>query len=192
MKTIYLLSLCLTLAACTSAKKTAAFNASCGPTPVMAEDILSQFGLTPPPEKILVTRIFGTWCPYCKADLRRMSELFAKGEWRAEDIHVLLIAYKNHSENKATFDKFVRDVLPTYAFPKGTIELVYKDEAYPQLTKLTNKNGKPLFEGWRGVPFAMVFGKDQRLVFRGHFTTSPDSEDQHYKHIRQLQTEICR
>ena len=191
MRTIYLLSLCLTLAACTTAKKTSEFNSSCGPTPVMAGDALNPFGFTPAPEKILVTRIFGSWCPYCKADLKRMSELFAKGEWKPEDVHIYLIAYKNHSENKATFDKFVRDILPTYAFPKGTVDVVYKDDAYPQLAKLKTQTGKPLFEGWRGVPFALVFGKDQRLAFRGHFTVSPDDEDQHYKYIRQLQAETC-
>ena len=62
---------------------------------------------------------------------------------------------------------------------------------FPELSQKKNKSGATLFDGWRGVPFALVFGKDQRLAFRGHFTSSPENEEKHYKYIGQLQAETC-
>jgi hypothetical protein len=52
-------------------------------------------------------------------------------------------------------------------------------------------SGEPLFTGWNGIPFGLVFGKDGRLAFRGHFTMNDVYEDAHYKFITDLQKETC-
>jgi hypothetical protein len=153
---------------------------------------LSVFGLEPQPGKIIVTRLFATWCPFCKSDLQRMAKLFKNGTWDPETVHVFLIAYQNHSENRSTFDGFRRDGIKSFGFPEGAVHLVYIDKTYPELVRSKNADGRLLFEGWKGVPFGLVFGKDQRLAFRGHFTMSDVSEDQHYAFITGLQKESCR
>lgn len=162
----------------------------CGPTPVMAKD-METFGFTPPKGKILVTRVFSSWCPYCQEDLVEMGSRFKKGEWKPENVHLLLMMYKNRKENKNTYLSFIRDTFPNYGIPLSAAQIVYVDKDYAELIKMKSASKQVLFEGWQGVPFALIFGKDGRLAYRGHFTQSPPMQDRHYDLITGLAKENC-
>jgi thiol-disulfide isomerase/thioredoxin len=186
-----ILWLFMLLTACSTAPKTIDVNEACGATPVMLSDF-SRFGFKPPPPgKIVVMRVFATWCPFCKTDLGRIGALFQSGKWTPETVELYFLAYKNHGENKATFDMFVKDQFASFGIPAKAAQLVYIDEPYADLVKMKSASDQPLFTGWAGVPFALVFGKDGRMAYRGHFTMSDVTEDKHYKFISGLQKETC-
>lgn len=106
-------------------------------------------------------------------------------------MNLFLLAYVNHGENKETFAAFLKSGLATMGIPREALQIKFVDKPYAELAKSKGRSGDLLFEGWKGVPFALVFGKDGRLATRGHFTMSDQSEDDHYKFISQLQKENC-
>ena len=180
------------LAACATPKKeTGVLAATCGSnTPVQVAD-LAQFGFKPAAGKIGVMRIFATWCPYCKEDLSALGGLFAKGQFTPENTQVYLLAFKNSRETKAGFDQFVKKVFPSFGIPQTSAQIIYVDKNFEELSKAASATGAPMFTGWQGMPFGLVFGKDGRLAFRGHFTTSPQFQDNHYDFITGLTKESC-
>lgn len=135
-------------------------------------------------------RVFATWCPYCKEDLTALGELFRKGILRSENVEIMLLSYRNPKESKATYDKFLRG-FAQYGIPLQSSQIIFIDKSYNELLQTTSTKGLPLFAGWQGVPFGLVFGKDGRLAFRGHFTTSPQYQDGHYAFIQDLTKEEC-
>src|SRR4029079_17979045 len=106
-------------------------------------------------------------------------------------VRLFLLAYHNHSEDRKTFDRFVNTKFEQFGIPREAVQIQYVDKTFAELEKTQAASGQKLFEGWQGVPFGMVFGKDGRLAFRGHFTMSDLSEDEHYKFITDLQKENC-
>jgi hypothetical protein len=186
-----LLSTCLLSCQSTPNKTNAVeINLACGKTPVTEND-MQTFGFEPAPGKVVVMRIFATWCPFCKTDLGKISEHFKSGEWKPEQVNVFLLAYKNHSESKATYDKFVKEKLAELGLPSSSFQIHYIDHTYPELLNFKTAAGIPYFTGWNGVPFALLFGKDGRMAFRGHFTMSDKTESEQYKMITQLAGETC-
>ena len=183
----------IVLAGCSSAPtvREGILAPTCAQTAVTENDV-STFGFQPVPGKIVVLHIFASWCPFCKTDLGRMSEQFRSGKWSERNVSIFLLAYANHSENKQTFDEFVKKELASYGIPKSALQIHYVDKAYPDLVKTKTASGQTLLEGWKGIPFALVFGKDGRLAFRGHFTMSDASENAHYQFISQIQSETCK
>ncbi|MGZ3721864.1 MAG: hypothetical protein ACXVA9_02965 [Bdellovibrionales bacterium] len=181
----------LPLISCSTAPKSGVLAAKCGKTSVQETD-MTAFGFKPVPGKVVVMRIFATWCPYCKTDLLKMAQEFKSGKWNADKVNIFLLAYKNHSEDKASFDTFVKKTLHGLGIPREAIQIQYLDKTYAEALPMKNANGAPLFESWKGVPFGLVFGKDGRLAFRGHFTMSDIYEEDHYKFITELQNETCQ
>lgn len=181
----------LLLAACsTTPAKREIQSETCGTTPIQANDMI-KFGVSPVAGKINVVRFFATWCPYCKADLKAMGEKFRKGEWTVDRVKILLIAYKNRRENQSTLDVFVKKDFAAYGIPNSAVQMVYADKTYDELMFMNSASGDRILEGWQGVPFGLVFGKDGRLAFRGHFTQSPSTENDHYLFITRLLGESC-
>lgn len=181
------------LAGCSSAPKTPEpiLAAHCEKTAVNVGD-LAPYGFQTAPGKVVVTRLFRVNCPFCKDDLRKIGGFFHDGTWTKDNVQVFLIAYrKEGAEDRRSFDKFMREELHGFGIPPEATQVVYVDKDYYQLVKARNKSGDLVFEGWRAVPFGLVFAKDGRLAYRGHFTSSPEMEDTHYAFIKNLQTEVC-
>lgn len=175
---------------CSSAPKTGILAPKCGRTAVNEHDV-EKFGFKAVPDKVVVMRVFATWCPYCKEDLDRIGELFKAGTWKPNEIQIFLLAYSNHGEDRASFDEFVSKRLASFGIPREAVQLEYVDKTYTELVQEKTASGRVLFGGWRGVPFGLVFGKDGRLAFRGHFTMSVPVEDAHYAFVTTLAKETC-
>lgn len=165
--------------------------AKCQATPVKVSD-LEPFSFTGAPGKVVVVRLMRISCPFCKEDLLRIGSFFQSGKWTKENVHLFLIAYRKEGvEDRKTFDKFMREELPNFGIPLEATQAIYVDKDYYTLVKSKNKDKHLIFEGWKAVPFGLVFGKDGRLAYRGHFTTSAHAEDEHYQFVTGLQKEIC-
>lgn len=179
-------------AGCASAKPVQpTFNNKCGPTPVQRED-LRQFNVSPEANKVTVLRIFRSSSPYCREDLMRIGMLFKNGTWSSDKVQLVLIAYKKAGvESRKTFDKFVRNDLVSLGIPLESTQIVFLDKTYPVLAQSKNKRGDLVFADWRAVPYGLVFAKDGRLAYAGHFTASPVLQDNHYQFITELQNETC-
>lgn len=122
----------------------------------------------------------------------RMGMLFKNGKWSAEHVQLVLIAYKKPGvESRQTFDKFVRSDLISLGIPLESTQIVFLDKTYPVLAQSKSKTGAPVFADWRAVPYGLVFAKDGRLAYGGHFTANPVLQDNHYQFITELQTETC-
>lgn len=190
-KFLITMSSALISASCVSSKIPGMLAEKCGAdSPVRANDMAS-FGFLPAKNKIIVMRVFATWCPYCKDDLKQIGELFQKGDWKPEDVQIYLMSYKNKRENHKTYLEFIRSTFPAFNIPLDAAQIVYVDKDYNELIKMKNIAGKTIFDGWQGLPYALVFGKDGRLVFRGHFTQGPAAQDAHYAFITKLLKESC-
>lgn len=177
---------------CASPTKTPGMVAEkCGLSSPVTMNDMESFGFLPAKGKIVVMRVFATWCPYCKDDLIRIGQKFKSGEWRSQDVQLYLMSYKNRRETQKSYLAFIREAFPKFNIPLDAAQIVYVDKNYNQLIKAKNIGGKSIFEGWKGLPFALVFGKDGRLVFRGHFTQGPPTQDAHYAMISRLTKESC-
>lgn len=164
---------------------------NCENTPVNVTD-LEKFGFTTTPGKVVVARLFRISCPVCKEDLVRVGSYFQNGTWSKDKVQLYLIAYRKEGiENRKTFDTFMREELTQLGIPLEAVQVVYVDKDYYSLVKSKGSHGDLLFDGWRAVPFGLVFGRDGRLAYRGQFTISPGAEDQHYRFVTQLQNENC-
>lgn len=188
---VVFLALLLTGCASRAPKRSNILAAHCQPTAVTVSD-LEPLGFLPAPGKVVVARIIRVSCPYCKDDLLRMGARFQNGEWSKNDVEVFLVAYRKEGiEDRSTFDSFVRDEMGTFGIPPDAVQIVYRDRDYFTLSQTRSAKNLPLFEGWKAVPFGMVFAKDGRLAYRGHFTTSTGAESEHYRFVTALQTEKC-
>lgn len=186
-----LLLLLVTSTSCSTSSKTGVIASECGKkTDVQLSD-LAALGVTPPKDKVVVLRVFASWCPYCKEDFTELGKMFKAQKLTAENSQVILLGYHNRRETKTTFETFMKDTFPTFGIPASAIQAFYIDEDYASLSTRQTSSRKPIFAGWQGVPFTLVFAKDGRLAFRGHFTTSPPLQDSHYNFIHQLTSEIC-
>jgi hypothetical protein len=184
----------LTIAGCASAPKappSGVLSPTCAATPVKVPD-LEKFGFTPAPGKVVVVRLFRVSCPFCKEDLAHIGSLFQNGVWTKDNVQLFLMAYRKEGvEDRGSFDKFMREEMSGYGIPMEAAQVVYVDKEFYSLVKSRNADGAPIFEGWKAVPFGLVFGKDGRLAYRGHFTSSQAEEEQQYRFITGLQREVC-
>lgn len=185
------LSFLLALSACASRPKTEpVINRTCEKTPIMQSD-LTGFNITPAPGKVTVLRIIRSSCPYCKEDLEQIGLMLKTQRWKTEQMQVILVAYRKEGvENRQTFDAFVRE-LAGKGFPIESVQIVYLDKTYPALLKSKTASGELIFEDWKAVPYSLVFAKNGRLAYRGHFTMNHASQDAHYDFLTDLQTESC-
>jgi hypothetical protein len=188
-----LILLTLFLSGCSSGpvKKSNILAPTCQDTKIKVTD-LQKLGFVPAPGKVVVVRLFRISCPFCKEDLLRIGSMFQTKAWSPENVQLFLIAYKKEGvEDRKTFDAFVRGEFRSLGIPLEAAQIVYVDRDYYSLVKTKSKSGDRVFEGWKAVPFGLVFAKDGRLAYRGHFTTSASTEDQHYDFITRLQSETC-
>ncbi len=188
---IRLLPLLFLIACSTTPKKeTGVLASQCGPTAIKVSD-LDQLGFKSKPGKVGVMRIFASWCPYCKEDFIEIGTRFKKGDYTPKDTEVYLLAFKNSREDNTTFEEFKNQTFKTYGIPLENTQIVYVNKGFTELGQTPSTSGEAVFTGWQGMPFALVFGKDGRLAFRGHFTTSPMATDSHYAFIQDLIKETC-
>lgn len=190
-KVLGIVFLVLSAGGCASKPAKPAFNVKCGPTPIVRDD-LAQFNITPIANKVTVVRIFRSNSPYCREDLMRMGLLFKDHKWSSENIQLVLIAYKKEGvESRKTFDAFVRTDLVSFGIPLESTQIVFLDKTYPVLAQSKGKSGDLIFADWKAVPYGLVFAKDGRLAYSGHFTSNPNLQDNHYGFITDLQSETC-
>ncbi|MGE0529378.1 MAG: hypothetical protein AB7G93_05670 [Bdellovibrionales bacterium] len=178
-------------AACASTSASGIVAQSCGATTDVRVEDLESLGIRVSKSKVLVMRLFTTWCPYCKEDLEHIGRRFQNGTWTKEKIALVLVAYRNPREDRERIEVFKNERLATFGIPQESTQVIYIDKPYPELLAATNTKGHALFTGWKGVPFGLVFGKDGRLAFRGHFTSSLGFQENHYRFITELQDERC-
>lgn len=177
--------------ASTKAKNTQFFNRACTPTPVQVGD-LAQFNIAPAPGKVSVVRVLRSACPACKEDLQQIGLMFKTGKWKAVDLQLVLVSYRKEGiETKETFDTFVRGELVPLGFPIESAQIVFLDATYNDLLKAKAKSGDKMFPDWKAVPYSLVFAKDGRLAYRGHFTLVASQQDRHYDFVTELQNEAC-
>lgn len=179
------------LSACKTAVLKSNYHAACTPTPVQIKD-LEALGLQPITDKVTVVRILRTSCPSCRTDLEKMATRFQSGEWNKDKIQLILIGYnKPGLESRVSFDAFVRERLATLGIPIESTQMIWINKSYNALLETKTATGETLFSDWKAVPYAMIFGKNGRTVFRGQFTITPEMQDEHYKVITSLQEEKC-
>lgn len=167
------------------------YNRQCQPTPVQVQD-MDQFNITPAPGKVMVVRFMRSACPYCREDLQQIGLMFKLGKWSSDLTELVLIAYKKEGvESRQTFDSFVRAELAKTGFPLEKAQIIFLDRTYPQLTAAKNAAGELILADWKAVPYSLVFGKEGRLAYRGHFTMVPSQQYNHYDFITSLQRENC-
>jgi hypothetical protein len=176
---------------CSSPPKTGVLAAQCQATAVRESD-MEVFGFKSVPGKIVVLRLFATWCPFCKTDLNKIALEFKTKRWTAENVNLFLLAYQNHSETRETLAAFVKDKLAAFGIPREAVQVQFLDKPYAEAKELRSASGEPLFTGWKGIPYSLIFGKDGRLAFRGHFTLDDIYEQNHYRFVTELQKESCK
>ncbi len=191
MRILTALFIAATLPACASQTTQSAFKMTCEPTNVRASD-LEKFGLQPAPGKIMVVRVLRTTCPSCRSDLDRIGDLYQNGTWNKDKVQLVVIGYKKPGfETRATFDAFVRERFSALGIPLESAQIIWLNKSYDSLLRHKNANGHPLFAEWKSVPYAMIFAKDGRLVFRGQFARSPQLQEAQYAAVTDLQEETC-
>jgi len=177
--------------ASTKAKDSQFYNRTCTATPVDAGD-MAQFNVAPTPGKVMVVRVMRSACPTCKEDLQQIGLMFKTGKWTADKIQLVLMSYRKEGvETKATFDAFVRSELIPLGFPLEAAQIVFLDNTYANLLKAKGKSKEAMFPDWKAVPYSLVFGRDGRLAYRGHFTLIASQQDRHYDFVTELQNEAC-
>ena len=117
------------LVGCTTVPKAPSVSPTCGQTPVVESD-MAAFGFKTAMGKIVVMRIFASWCPFCKTDLDRISTQFKSGKWNADQVSIFLLAYSNHGETRASFNAFVKEQLHTFEIPASALQIQYVDKPY--------------------------------------------------------------
>lgn len=76
-------------------------------------------------------------------------------------------------------------------FPIESVQIIFLDRTYPDLLTSKSESGELILAGWKAVPYSLVFAKDGRLAYRGHFTMIPSQQHNHYDFITFLQQENC-
>lgn len=192
MKFLMALFILTALSACKSNPTLLHYEMACQGTPVNFSD-LYEFGLQPMEKKVTVVRILRTTCPSCRSDLDQIAARFQKGDWKPEHMQLVLIGYKKPGmETRATFDAFVRERLGDLGIPLESVQMVWLNKSFAELIESKNKHGRLIFANWKAVPYGMVFAADGHLVFRGQFTMSQETQDEHYAAISRLQDKSCR
>jgi hypothetical protein len=191
MRPILALLVLSSLSACKSTATNPSAPAPCQASPVQAKD-LEALGLQPAMDKVVVVRILRTSCPSCRTDLEKIAARFQTGEWNKDKVQLILIGYnKPGFESRASFDAFVRERLIALGIPIEATQMVWINKSYNSLLETKNGAGAYLFSDWKAVPYAMVFAKNGRAVYRGQFTATPELQEEHYKVITSLQEEKC-
>lgn len=186
-----ILGISFLLIGCASKPPAPIFVDKCVPTTTVRED-LKQFNVAPAADKVIVVRLFRSNSPYCREDLARIGMLFKEKTWSTDKVQLVLIAYKKAGvESKKTFDDFVRSDLVSLGIPLEATQMIFLDKNFPDLAKIKGKAGETVFLDWKAVPFGLVFAKDGRLAYRGHFTANPNLQDNQYRFIGELQNETC-
>lgn len=139
-------------------------------------------------KKIRVIRLMATWCPYCKNDLKNMNQRFENGTFKKDKIQVHMITYDNKREKLNTVQAFMKKAPKEYA-PLNTeqMSVSFWDKNFNGISSLKDAAGNALFPGWAGVPFGIVIDCQDRVIFQGHFTESPEKENEHYEMIAKAQ-----
>ncbi len=94
--------------------------------------------------KVVVLEFWATWCPPCLASIPHLVELHHK----YQDEGVVIVALTNEDYDRANIGPFMEKMKMTYIVGTGSTT----DQAY----------------GVRGIPHAVVIGRDGKLVWRGH------------------------
>ncbi len=139
-------------------------------------------------KKVHVIRLMATWCPYCKNDLKHINERFANGTFQKDKVKVHMLTYDNRKEKLNTVQSFMKKAPKEYA-PLNTeqFSVSFWDKTYNDISMMKDANGLPLFPAWAGVPFGVVIDCQDRVIFQGHFTESPEREAEQYEMIQKAQ-----
>jgi hypothetical protein len=167
------------------------YHRRCEPTPITVQD-LKNFNITPMPGKVMVVRFLRSACPFCQEDLQQLGLMYKIGKLNLDQVKLALIAYKKEGvESRETFETFVRSELAKTSFPLEKVQIVFLDRTHPELLTAKSESGDLLLADWKAVPYSLIFAKDGRLAYRGHFSMIPSQQHNHYDFITFLQNEKC-
>lgn len=139
-------------------------------------------------KKVRVIRLMATWCPYCKNDLKNLNERFANGTFQKDKVQVHMITYDNRKEKINTVQAFMKKAPKEYApLNMDQMSVSFWDKTFNDISALKDAAGYPLFPAWAGVPFGVVIDCQDRVIFQGHFTESPEKENEQYELIKKAQ-----
>lgn len=94
--------------------------------------------------KVVVLEFWATWCPPCRASIPHLVELHHK----YKDQGVVIIGLTDEDYDRANIGEFVQTMNMPYIIGTGSTSA----QDY----------------GVRGIPHAVVIGRDGRLIWRGH------------------------
>jgi len=94
--------------------------------------------------KVVVVEFWATWCPPCRASIPHLVELHNK----YKDEGVVIIGLTDEDYDRAKIGEFMQQMNMTYIVGTGST------------------SGRDY--GVRGIPHAVVIGKDGRQVWKGH------------------------
>lgn len=149
-----------------------------------------SFDLSPLKGKVVIFRLIGTWCPYCKNDLAYINQNYLKTAAR-DQVELVLLTNSSRRETAESVKSFrdlarqQRDVDPRqvhlwYIGDEGEMNGVKR------LAEWKQGSGELLFPDYRGVPYGMIFDRYGRLRFRGLFTGSTEVTAAHYAMVDSL------
>lgn len=150
----------------------------------------ATFDLKSKKGKVVVMRLFATWCPYCKEDLKVIEDTM-KSLIDEDKIDVTLVVFKSRKETDETLKNFMAVGAQELGLRPASYDWVYSDVQTPAMKEVKDKKGHLLFPNYQGVPYALVFDSKGQLRYRGNFTESKETRKKHYEMIAALSKNQC-
>lgn len=142
--------------------------------------------------KVVIVRLIGTWCPFCKNDLIELYNRYLNTDLKSE-VEVILITNSSRRENQETVTGFRDMVRNNWGVSHPEFFHLFfvpgKEgglQGFERLAQWMDEKGNLLFPEYRGVPYAMVFDRNGELRLRGTFTSSEQTIENHYQQISAL------
>lgn len=146
--------------------------------------------LQPTKGKVTVMRLYGTWCPYCKQDIKSLNSRFANLV-EGGKLDMVLVSFQSRKETDESIDLFLNHGVKELGVDKKNFRWVHSGIKSADVKALKNKKDEEVFPGFLGVPYGLVFDAKGRLRFQGHFTGEEATQNKHYDMINSLASGRC-
>ncbi len=143
-----------------------------------------------PQGKVTAVRLFATWCPYCKRDMKQLNDVLGTS-LDQDKLDTLLVVFKSRLETEATLKKFMLEGLAQLGVKAQRFDFRHVQMTGAEMKAVKGADGSLLFPEFLGVPYALVFDKKGQLRFRGNFTADEKTIKQHYDMIQSLVNGSC-
>lgn len=139
--------------------------------------------------KVVILRLVGTWCPFCKGDMVELSKRYLATDKRSR-VEVVVVAPSSSRETEASIRRFVAESAQSLGVAVAHMNFWFVPSqidrnlnGFRVLVETTDSSGNPLFPNVTGVPYSMVYDKRGQLRLRGTFTRSAELTAAHYSAI---------